>query len=105
MVETIEAGADEVRRWEDVETIATAIRIGYPVNWPKALPGIRDTGGTAVAVTDEEITDAQRALAGEGVGVDGPWTVNSGNRSTTTDSPPARIDCRDSVARGFIVLP
>jgi threonine synthase len=70
MVEAIEAGADEVRRWEDVETIATAIRIGYPVNWPKALPGIRDTGGTAVAVTDEEITDAQRALAGEGVGVE-----------------------------------
>ena len=30
----------------------------------------RETGGTAVAVSDEEITDAQRALAGEGVGVE-----------------------------------
>jgi threonine synthase len=70
MVEAIEEGNDEVRRWEDVETIATAIRIGNPVNAPKALPGIRETGGTAVAVSDAEITDAQRALAGEGVGVE-----------------------------------
>ncbi|MFB6137441.1 MAG: threonine synthase [Halobacteriaceae archaeon] len=70
MVEAIEAGADEVRRWEDVETRATAIRIGNPVNAPKALPGIRETGGTAVAVDDEAITEAQRDLAGEGVGVE-----------------------------------
>jgi threonine synthase len=70
MVEAIESGADEVRRWEEVETIATAIRIGNPVNAPKALPGIRNTGGTAVSVSDEEITAAQRALAKEGVGVE-----------------------------------
>ncbi|PSP78642.1 threonine synthase [Halobacteriales archaeon QH_6_68_27] len=70
MVEAIEDGAEEIRRWEDVETRATAIRIGNPVNAPKALPGIRETGGTAVAVSDEEITDAQRSLAEEGVGVE-----------------------------------
>jgi len=70
MVEAIEEGNDEVRRWEDVETRATAIRIGNPVNAPKALPGIRETGGTAVAVSDEAITDAQRSLAEEGVGVE-----------------------------------
>ncbi len=70
MVEAIENGADEVRRWEEVETRATAIRIGNPVNAPKALPGIRNTGGTAVAVEDAEITAAQRDLAEEGVGVE-----------------------------------
>ncbi|AGB36038.1 threonine synthase [Natronococcus occultus] len=70
MVEAIENGADEVRRWDDVETRATAIRIGNPVNAPKALPGIRETGGTAISVTDEEITDAQRTLASEGIGVE-----------------------------------
>ncbi|WP_135829942.1 threonine synthase [Halorussus halobius] len=70
MVEAVETGADEVRRWEEVETRATAIRIGNPVNAPKALPGIRETGGTAVAVSDAEITDAQRALARDGVGVE-----------------------------------
>ncbi|MCU4743655.1 threonine synthase [Natronoglomus mannanivorans] len=70
MVEAVENDADEVRRWDDVETRATAIRIGNPVNAPKALPGIRETGGTAVSVSDEEITDAQRDLAGEGIGVE-----------------------------------
>jgi threonine synthase len=70
MVEAIEEGYDETRRWEDVETRATAIRIGNPVNAPKALPGIRETDGTAVAVSDAEITEAQRELAGEGVGVE-----------------------------------
>jgi threonine synthase len=70
MVEAVENGAEDVTRWEDVETRATAIRIGNPVNATKALPGIRETGGTAVAVSDEEITTAQRDLAGEGVGVE-----------------------------------
>lgn len=69
-VEAIEAGDETVERWDDVETKATAIRIGLPVNAPKALPGIRETGGTAVAVDDDEITAAQRALAREGVGVE-----------------------------------
>jgi len=70
MVEAIENGWDHVERWDEVETRATAIRIGNPVNAPKALPGLRETGGTAVAVSDEAITDAQRDLAGEGVGVE-----------------------------------
>ncbi|WP_017343547.1 threonine synthase [Halorubrum sp. T3] len=70
MVEAIEEGNDEVRRWEEVETRATAIRIGNPVNAPKAIPGIRNTNGTAVAVSDDEITAAQRHLASEGVGVE-----------------------------------
>ncbi|WP_224333397.1 threonine synthase [Haloprofundus halobius] len=70
MVEAIENDADEVRRWDEVETKATAIRIGNPVNAPKALPGIRETGGTAVSVSDAAITSAQRALAREGIGVE-----------------------------------
>jgi threonine synthase len=70
MVEAIEEGREKTRRWDSVETRATAIRIGNPVNAPKALPGIRETGGTAVAVSDEDIEAAQRDLAGEGVGVE-----------------------------------
>ncbi|MFB6244097.1 MAG: threonine synthase [Halobaculum sp.] len=70
LVEAVEEGNDEVRRWPDVETRATAIRIGNPVNAPKALPGVHGTGGTAVDVEDDEITEAQRELAREGVGVE-----------------------------------
>nr|ABC72352.1 threonine synthase [Haloquadratum walsbyi] len=70
MVEAVEHGWSDIERWDDVETRATAIRIGNPVNAPKALPGIRETGGTAIAVTDDEITVAQRDLAREGIGVE-----------------------------------
>jgi threonine synthase len=70
LVEAIEGGHDHVERWNDVETRATAIRIGNPVNAPKALPGIRETGGTAVAVSDEAIRTAQRSLAEAGIGVE-----------------------------------
>lgn len=70
LVEAIEDGRDDVVRWDEVETRATAIRIGNPVNAPKAIPGIRETGGTAIAVSDDAITDAQVALAREGIGVE-----------------------------------
>ena len=53
------------------ETIATAIRIGAPVNAEKALVAIRMTGGLAETVTDEEILQMQRDLARkEGIGVE-----------------------------------
>jgi threonine synthase len=45
------------------ETIATAIRIGAPVSWKKAVNAIRNSGGTAETVTDEEILVAQKLLA------------------------------------------
>jgi len=57
--------------FESPETKATAIRIGDPVNAPKAREAIGETGGTATAVTDEELMDAQVKLAQlEGVGVE-----------------------------------
>jgi threonine synthase len=53
------------------ETVATAIRIGAPVNAEKALTAIRKTGGLAASVTDEEILRMQRDLARkEGIGVE-----------------------------------
>jgi threonine synthase len=57
--------------FESPETKATAIRIGDPVNAPKAREAIGETGGTATAVTDEELMDAQVKLAQlEGIGVE-----------------------------------
>ncbi len=45
------------------ETVATAIRIGRPVNAEKALRARDESGGRIEAVTDEEILAAQKALA------------------------------------------
>ncbi len=71
VVDAIEQGLDPLIPQADPETVATAIRIGAPVNAEKALRAIRETGGTAEAVTDEEILAMQRDLARkEGIGVE-----------------------------------
>lgn len=45
------------------ETIATAIRIGNPASWKQAEAARDESGGVIEAVTDEEITEAQKLLA------------------------------------------
>jgi threonine synthase len=59
----IKSGSDEIVPVGKPETIATAIRIGAPVSWKKAVNAIRDSHGTAETVTDAEILDAQKMLA------------------------------------------
>jgi threonine synthase len=63
IVEAIKTGSDKIIPVEDPETVATAIRIGAPVSWKKAVNAIRESHGTAETVTDEEILDAQKMLA------------------------------------------
>ncbi|MEI6412927.1 MAG: threonine synthase [Pseudomonadota bacterium] len=48
---------------ENPETIATAIRIGHPQSWDKAVAAQRDSGGWFDECSDEEILAAQRLLA------------------------------------------
>jgi len=48
---------------EHPETIATAIRIGNPASWTKALAARDDSGGRIDAVTDRAILAAYRLLA------------------------------------------
>ena len=50
------------------QTAATAIRIGAPCSWKKALRALRFTNGTAVDVSEEEIADAKAAIGREGIG-------------------------------------
>jgi len=67
----IKSGSDTIVPVSAPETVATAIRIGAPVSWKKAMNAIRESGGTAETVTDEEILSAQKLLArGEGLFVE-----------------------------------
>jgi threonine synthase len=50
------------------ETLATAIRIGDPVSWPKALHEVRTSGGTVEKVTEQEIADAKAQIGLCGIG-------------------------------------
>jgi threonine synthase len=50
------------------ETRATAIRIGDPASWDRAVTAIRETEGHVVAVSDEEIFAAKDVVDHAGVG-------------------------------------
>jgi threonine synthase len=51
------------RRVANPRTVATAIRIGDPVNRVKVEKAVQESGGCVVVVSDREILDAQRWLA------------------------------------------
>ena len=63
IAQAIKMNRAEIVPVENPETVATAIRIGAPVSWKKAVNAIRKSGGTAETVTDEEILAAQKQLA------------------------------------------
>ena len=50
------------------ETVATAIRIGHPVNYPKAVEVIKGLQGVVEQVSDEEILEAKRIIDRAGIG-------------------------------------
>jgi threonine synthase len=50
------------------ETLATAIRIGDPVSWPKARFEIENAKGTVVSATEQEIADAKAIIGRSGIG-------------------------------------
>ena len=50
---------------ENPETVATAIRIGNPASWQKAVAARDESGGIIDMVSDEEILSAQKLLASE----------------------------------------
>jgi threonine synthase len=71
IAEAWEKGLEKPIFFENPETIATAIRIGKPVNWQKALKAVRESGGIFVKVKDEEIMEVQKRLARhEGIGAE-----------------------------------
>jgi threonine synthase len=62
------AGDFATRTSVRAETIATAIRIGDPASWDRAVDAIRFTNGVVAAVTDEEILAAKAVIDASGVG-------------------------------------
>jgi threonine synthase len=67
VVRAFEAGAKEVREWEDpVETAASSISDplrGYPEDGTRTLSVVRESGGEAVTVSEEETRKATIDLA------------------------------------------
>jgi len=68
LVRTIRENGGEKLIPVRADTMATAIRIGNPASWKKAVRVIRETGGTVEQVTEIEIALAKAEIGAEGIG-------------------------------------
>jgi len=68
LVRTWKARADELETIDEPETAATAIRIGKPMSWKKALRALKLTNGLALDVSEDEIRDAKAVVGRDGIG-------------------------------------
>ena len=68
IVKAFHEGADVAEAWPDARTIGDGLRVPHPFADYLILRALRDTGGTAVAVTDQEMVEGMREMASsEGV--------------------------------------
>src|SRR5260370_18995399 len=58
----------EFRSTPNPRTLATAIRIGDPVSWPKAFHEITVSNGVVEKVSEQEIADAKAIIGRCGIG-------------------------------------
>jgi threonine synthase len=63
IVRAFESGAESAETWEDPRTIASGLRVPRAIGDFLILRAIRESHGTAVAVTDEAIEEAVATLA------------------------------------------
>ena len=60
----------EFKPVKNPETIATAIKIGNPVSWPKSMRAVTWSNGVVEQVTEQEIMDAKAKLDAAGIGAE-----------------------------------
>jgi threonine synthase len=74
VVEAWRAGRETTSAWDNPTTHAAGLRVPSPFAGRQMLRVLRETGGGAVAVSEDAIRDAQRRLAR----VEGIWTSPEG---------------------------
>lgn len=71
---------------EHPKTLASAIKIGAPVSWPKAWRAVSETGGGVITVTEQEIADAKAVIGRDGIGCEpASATTVAGIRKLASD--------------------
>jgi threonine synthase len=63
VVRAFENGEAKSVFWENAHTIAAGLRVPKPLGDALSLKAVRESGGTAIAVSDEELLDASVQLA------------------------------------------
>jgi len=96
LAEAIKRKQESIQPVTNPRTIASAIRIGSPVNWMKVLRAISESDGTAEIVSDREILTAQNDLASkEGIFVEPASAASIAGLRKCVDA--GRIDRSDLV--------
>lgn len=68
VVRAFEQGGSKSQFWENASTIAAGLRVPKPLGDELMLRAIRESGGVAIAVSDQELLDASlRLSAAEGI--------------------------------------
>ena len=62
-----DAGADDTEAWERPDTLVGALEVPDPEGGALALDAVRETGGLATGVSDDDALEAAVTLAGEGI--------------------------------------
>lgn len=65
---TLVSSSRELVPVEDAWTLASAIKIGHPISWKKAVRTLNFTDGWCDVVTEQEIADAKAVLGRDGIG-------------------------------------
>lgn len=95
VVQAWQQGTTRTEPWADPRTLAWGLRVPAPLGGALVLRGIRETGGTAIAVSDAALSAAQDRLAGEGLdaGPEGGATLAAleSMRAAGTLAPGARV--------------
>ncbi len=86
------------------ETVATAIRIGDPASWDRAVRAIRETNGLVLSCTDDDIIDAKVAIDAAGVGCEAASAASvAGVRKLVADGVIAPGDRVVAVLTGHVL--
>jgi threonine synthase len=65
IVRAFQEGADRSRFWDGASTVASGLRVPKPLGDFLVLKAVRESGGTAIAVSDDALIDAGIRLASE----------------------------------------
>ncbi|HWC16507.1 MAG TPA: threonine synthase [Terriglobales bacterium] len=96
LVLTVAAGGNGLSVVPNPETCATAIAIGSPRSWRKALQTIKFTKGVVLDVTDEEILEAKSVIGQDGIGCE--------PASATTLAGVRRLQCAGQIPQDAHVV-
>lgn len=100
----IRTGAIELEPVLHATTRATAIKIGSPVSWPKAVRSLDACGGDVLTVSEAEIAEAKAVIGRDGIGCEpASATTIAGLRKLIADGRATRDEDVVCVLTGHVL--